>query len=278
MAASILLSQSGKPAGTAGVAREDFDIGVDVTATAQGGPFASHLWSIIDRPIDYDAAVQATTAPSSPTASATVLTPVDVPGTYLLQLLVDSGQGLGATEDDIARITFAAFAAAGAGFGPLSSDPAELPRRRPAFRETLEHNVLDPILTNNARGWAQARDRFDEAFRRMYGGKTWAWARVDLPGGGPAAIGNSTAGRPQAMNVASVTRTGVGVVDVLFTRPMLEANSFMVHFQLLGSAGFVFRTVQAPTGFTANVQDSAGSPADIPFIFAVRQNPFFVQL
>lgn len=153
MAAQIQIDQSGKPAGVPGEAREDLDLGTNVTLTAIGGPFAAHQWTIIDKPIDIIGAAQSAALLSSPTASATDVTPIDLAGTYLVQLSVDSGSGLGATADDIARITFYA--------GPaLASDPTQLPRRRPAFQERTEHNVPGAIFANNPRGWAQEWERW----------------------------------------------------------------------------------------------------------------------
>lgn len=274
----IVLDQATKPAGVAGIAREDLDTGLDVTAAAVGGPFSDHLWSIVDKPIDFTAALQSTATLSAPTVATTLVTPIDLRGTYKLQLLVDSGSGLGATQEDIAEITFHASEPAATGLGPLAADAGELPRRRPGFKEKTEHNVTDPILTNNTRGWAQERDRWDLVMRRVYAGKSWAWGKIAVAGGGPATIVTTAGLRPQAFNIAVPTRTGLGVIDVVFDRNMLEADSYIVQPWLDNSRGFIEVTTQLTTGFTLETRTVAEALADLDFGFTVQQNPFFAVL
>ena len=256
MAVDIVLDQAAKPAGVAGVAREDLDVGVDVTAGAIGGPFSAYAWSLIDRPIDIIGASQATTVPTTPTASTTILSPVDVEGTYLLEVLVESGSGLGATAADVARITFYAGAT-------LSTDPRLTPRRRPAFRETTEHNVADAVFAGgNPRGWAQEWERWFAALVKT-SAATWASGRVTLTGGGATLVGL------RGFN-AAVVRTGVGVVDVTF--PLLAAPN--ADYSVLGAArttaGSTFLTSETTAGFTITRVDAAGAPADADFSFDVN--------
>jgi hypothetical protein len=75
----------------------------------------------------------------------------------LIDLQVNQGFGLGAREDDRARITFYA--------GPaLNSDPTKLPRRRLAAFETREHNVPDAVEPGgNENGWAREWERWFRA-------------------------------------------------------------------------------------------------------------------
>lgn len=167
MAVLIQIDQpgSGAPAGVPGVAREDLRIGFDVRLTAVGGPFLAYQWSIIDRPIDITLPVQSAALLSAPSAIQTLVTPVDLAGTYLVQVAVDSGLGLGARAEDVARITFYA----GPALNSLAADPAELPRREIAFRERTEHNVPETLFpTGNPRGWAQEWLRWRAVYDRIY--------------------------------------------------------------------------------------------------------------
>lgn len=149
MAAQITVNQAAKPAGVAGQAREDLDLGTAVTLSAAGGPFLAYLWTIVDKPIDIVTGARSAAALSAPTSSSTNVAPIDKPGTFLVQLAVDSGSGLGALAGDVARITFYA--------GPaLAADPTLLPRRWPATGETSEHNVPDAVdAGGNPDGWAR---------------------------------------------------------------------------------------------------------------------------
>lgn len=174
----ILLNQAGKPAGTAGIAREDFATGVKVVASAVGGPYVSYLWEILDAPIDYLVPVASAVGLSNSTGSTTDVTPIDLPQTYRLRLSVDSGSGLGATSDDVADITFYAGTA-------LAALPYELPRRKPAFGESLEHNAVDAILfpSGQTKGWKETMDKWFLVVEQLYasvaalGGN---WVRQDV--------------------------------------------------------------------------------------------------
>lgn len=177
MAVQILLAQFAKPAGTPGVAREDFNTGVNVTATATGGPYLSQQWTIVDKPVDILAGTLSADALTAPTAASTDIAPVDLPGTRLLQVAVDSGSGLGAEAGDVATITFYA--------GPsLAAVADELPRREPAFRERGEHNVPDTIFPGgNPRGWAQEWERWFALMRRSGLRIVDTISKVPPPGG-----------------------------------------------------------------------------------------------
>lgn len=257
MAAQITVNQAGKPAGVAGRAREDLDVGTDVTLAASGGPFLSYLWSFVWRPIDIVAAARATSAFSAPTGASTVVTPIDRAGTYLVQLTVDSGSGLGALPGDVARISFYAGLA-------LDPDPRLAPRRIPAFGETLEHNVPDAVdAGGNPDGWAREWLRWFALINALFDSLVeLTGARITLPAGGPAAIVRSH-------NVASATRTAVGAVDVVFTDPMPD-SSYTVDAYALGSGqASVDPLTIATTGFTLYRADPFGVAVDGDFGFRV---------
>jgi len=258
MAVQILIDQAGAPAGVTGFAREDLQTGVAVTLTATGGPFLAYQWSIIDRPVNMLAGVQSAALVTAPTAGVTQVSPIDQPGTYLVQVLVDSGSGLGANATDIARITFYA----GPSAQPLASDVAELPRREMAFRESTEHNVPDVIFPGgNIRGWAQERQRWQEVLMRMYDGKSWAWGRIALTSGGATIV--------SGFNIASVTRTGVGLVSIVFTRALPNADyAVVVCARGNGGAGYAYS--EATSGFNVQRADFSGTLTDADFTFDVR--------
>lgn len=262
-AVSIQIDQpgSGIPLGTPGVAREDPAVGFPVQLTAVGGPFLAYQWSIIDLAIDMAAGVRATSALTAPAAAITQMTPIDQIGTYLVEVVVDSGSGLGALETDVARITFYA----GATTNALNPDPAELPRREMAFYETTEHNVPDAVFPlGNRRGWAEERQRWQLVLQRIYEGKSWAWGRVSCPGGGPAAL---VAG----MN-AGVTRVSQGVFDVVFTTPLPNAN-FAVDHAARGGGGQVYVDTETVNGFRLYRADPWGALIDDDFAFTVQVRP-----
>lgn len=145
----IVINQSGKTAGVNGRAREDLDTGTAISVAAVGGPFLAYSWTFLSKAINIVAGVRATSLFATPNASSSLINPIDQPGTYLVQLAVDSGSGLGATEDDVVSITFYA--------GPaLNADPTQLPRRIPAFGERRQHNVPDAIdPLGNVEGWSR---------------------------------------------------------------------------------------------------------------------------
>ena len=258
MAVQILIDQAGAPAGVTGFAREDLQTGVAVTLTATGGPFLAYQWSIIDRPVNMLAGVQSSALVTAPMSGVTQVSPIDQEGTYLVQVLVDSGNGLGANATDIARITFCAVPLA----MPLASDVAELPRREMAFRESTEHNVPDVIFPGgNVRGWAQERQRWQEVLTRMYNGKSWAWGRVTLTGGGAVLA--------SGFNVASVTRTGVGLVSIVFTRALPNTN-YAVVVCARGNGGSGYAYNETTSGFSIQRADFSGTLVDADFTFDAR--------
>lgn len=167
--ALIRVDQTGKPPGVAGRAREDLDLAVDVALTAEGGPFAQHRWSLISKPVSFRPTETISNAGlTSPSLPVTLLSPVDKRGTYLVELIVDSGRGLGATELDVARITFYAGR-------PLAADARRHPRRRPAFGERREHNAPDGIdPAGNREGWAREMARIDAALEDQSFTTGWA--------------------------------------------------------------------------------------------------------
>lgn len=261
MPVQILIDQAGAPAGIAGQAREDLQTGVPVTLTATGGPFIAYQWSIIDKAVNMLAGVQSAALLTAPLAGVTQIAPIDQVGTYLVQVVVDSGSGLGATANDVARITFYA----GAALNFLNSDVAELPRREMAFREETQHNVPDVIFPGgNIRGWAQERQRWQEVLTRMYAGKAWAWGRVTLTGAGAVLT--------SGFNIAGVARTGVGQVTVTFTRPMPNANyAVIVTGAATGGSAFAFNTLVG----SCQIQraDLGGALIDSNFVFEVKALP-----
>lgn len=265
MAVSIQIDQfgSGAPAGSPGVAREDLRTGFAVTLTAVGGPFLAYQWSLADRPVNMLAGVQSAALLSSPNAIVTNVTPIDQEGTYVVELVVDSGSGLGAKPEDTTRITFYA----GATLNALNADPAALPRRKPGYSERNEHNVPDVVFpSGNPRGWAQERDRWDEVVKALYAGKTWARARVALPSGGPASlVGN-------AINVAGVARVSKGIVDVLFTTPLPSAD-YTVAVSPITDAGECYADTLTVNGFRVHRADSWGAYFDGDFSFTVQVSP-----
>jgi hypothetical protein len=276
MAASIRIDQAAKPAGVAGQARQDIDTGVLVTATAVGGPFLAHQWSILHAPVAMvPTQLKSAAALSAPTAAATNISPIDLPGTYLIQLAVDSGSGLGALPGDNARITFGASEPIGTGRGPFAANIDEFPRRVMAFREQLEHNAPDALdAGGNPDGWDREWRRWFATIERISMGRAWAWALVDVVAGVSAAV-EIVNGKPQSMNVATAVRTGLGVYPITFTRAMPEASYIVSGTVFRGSAsGFCRATAITAVGFTMNTFTIADAPADRDFEFAVRFNNY----
>lgn len=261
MAASILLAQAGQPAGSAGKARLDFETGVSVSATVQGGPFLAQQWSFVARPYNEDLSARSNAAFTAPSSSSTGITPIDVPGEYLIQVVVDSGQGLGATEDDRATVLFYAGAVGNPIKGPINTDPGELPQRMPAFRETLEDNF--PTLVEalgNSLGWAYAWLRLKAVLERIWRGKSWAWARV------------AADGTPDGTFNADVLRTDVGKYTVTFTRSLAN-DTYAVLTGVETIAGGVTILAKTPLGFDVERGDVGGTLVDQPWSFDVRCSP-----
>jgi hypothetical protein len=260
----IRVDQAALPAGTAGRAREDLVTGVNATLTAVGGPYGAYLWRLVHAPIDIAAGVRSAALVSTPTTASTVCGPLSVPGTHLVEVLVDSGSGLGATADDVARITFYAGLAGSKLFGPLAPNPERLPRRVPAFQETVEHNVpdvLDP--TGNVDGHARELQRWFYAVGRMWeGSKVWASGRVTLTGAGAVLV--------RGFNVvqAGVNRTGAGNVTVAFQQALPD-GLYLPEVWPITDVGHCYPTSILASGFTVARRDDGGSPYDQDFGFSV---------
>lgn len=201
----IKIDQTGKPAGLPGVAREDLATGTPVTLTAVGGPFRAYRWTIIDKALNFDNDTLATSSIVSSDQAVTSMSPIDQAGTYLVQIEIDSGNGLGRGADDKARITFYA--------GPtLATEPTELPQRIPAARETTEHNVPnDAYPGGNSIGWAYAIGRwFFGIVRRLFRVAPRAGARV-------ATEAPATVNEIRKLFVSSVTFDGTTYTVTLET-------------------------------------------------------------
>lgn len=166
MAIKIKIDQSGKPAGVAGVSREDLDLAVAVTLTATGGVgVTAYRWEIISAAPKDDLTGPSAAVLTSTSTITTQLTP-DNRGTYLVELLVDQGYGLGARPDDRDRRTFYA--------GPtLNADQFQLPRRILADLEELEHNVADLVEpSGNTKGWSREWHRWFRILENLYNSTT----------------------------------------------------------------------------------------------------------
>jgi hypothetical protein len=261
MVAQITVDQAAKPPGVAGRAREDLDTGTSVVLTSSGGPFSAHLWELVDAPIDVLSPATSAATLATPLAATTNVSPIDLEGTYKARLTVDSGSGLGANAADIAEITFAAQLPA----NPLAVDPAELPRRRPAFTERTEHNVADALFpTGNPRGYATEWDRWFAAIDRMALGKSFGWAEVTVAVGGPATIVVPTG----AFNT-SVTWIALGQIIVTFTRPLANTD-YAVTFGMVTNPGSAIAANKNTTDFTVFRFNPAGLLADDSFSFDVK--------
>ena len=251
----ITLDQSGNPTGVPGQAREDFATGTPVQLSLSGGPYLEVFWSIVDKPIDYASSVQSSAGIVSPSASTTTIQPIDVAGTYLVACAVDSGSGLGATSDDVGTITFYA----GATLGTLATD---LPRRVPAFRERLEHNVPDAIFpTGNPRGWSEEMGRWLVTIEKLRAGTSETWGRIHLTLAGATLI--------SGLNVATVARASAGIVDVTFTIHPANANYAVIASAKGAMGGSCCSYNETTSGFTIARADPWGALFDDDINFAV---------
>ena len=263
MALQIVINQAGKPAGVAGQAREDLDLGVPVTLSTSGGPFAQYRWSIISKPVDLITTLARSAAGlATPTSSTTQFTPIDLEGTYLLELAVDSGAGLGAKDTDVARISFYA--------GPLlAAEPWMYPRREPAFGERTEHNVPDVIdPSGNPEGWAREKLRQYLVQKDLWIGRLWA--------------GGTVVGHP--FPLASFQRVyrcsnvvwnfGTSMYDITFDTPLPD-GAYSVFITPQGSAGangFVAYRTEAlgPSGFSVAFTDDLSTGVLVTAAFSFR--------
>lgn len=261
MAVQIQIDQpgSGAPPGIPGQAREDLATGFAVQLTATGGPFLAYQWSIVDKAVDIMAGLQSAALLSAPAAAVTQMVPIDFVGTYLVQVVVDSGSGLGANADDVARITFYA----GTALNSLNPVPNQLPRRQMAFRETTEHNVPDAVFPlGNPRGWAQEWERWFARLLLLSTSSYFAAALVDLPAGGPAVL-------TAASNVASAVRLSLGVVAISFTNPA-SSTDYVVLPSAEGQGGMFLVRNKTVNGFVIERSDLGGSLVDDDFGIVVE--------
>jgi hypothetical protein len=261
----IVLNQSGKPAGVDGQAREDLDVGTAVTAACVGGPFLSYQWSFVSKPINMAVDTMANPLFGSSSASSTTISPIVVPGTYEIELAVDSGSGLGALDSDVVRITFYAGDPADATEGAPNADPAELPRRWMAFSETTEHNVPDAVEpTGNTEGWSREQYRWRAVIERMYQGKSWAHGRVSNASGTVALV--------NGMNITP-TWLSVGRVQLDFTRPMPDGNYSVICSARGAPGGSATSSTETTTSFIIERADAGGSLVDADFTLDVKWMP-----
>jgi hypothetical protein len=210
MTLQIRFDQTGLPAGVPGEAREDIVLGTPVSATAIGGPYHAYRWAVAAPPLNVDTDTRSTVAPASPSSTTTQLTPIDVEGTYLIEVAVDSGYGIGAREEDVARLTFYAGST-------LATYPGDLPVRIPAAGERREHNA-----GGNQYGWEAALRRWFRVVEAISRGRAWASARVlDDPSIGPTVIrGNNV-----ATGTGSVSWSGgSSQYTITFQRGMADGN------------------------------------------------------
>lgn len=257
----IVFNQAGKPAGVADFSREDLALGIPVVASVEGGPFLQQFWTFRDKPIDRSIPAQSAASILTPTLASTTINNIDRPGTYSVQVVVNQGYGLGGREEDISRRTFYA----GSVLNPTAN---LLPRRNPAYLERGEHNTQsDPIfgVLGNRRGWAQEMDAWFDVIRRHDTALSnvftpFAKGRVTLTGGG-ASIG-------AGLN-ATVTRTGVGVVNVGFISNAPNANYIVLCNPRGPIGGGATPDLEAVSGFTMYRGDAFGSQVDSHFNFIV---------
>lgn len=262
MSVTITINQAAKPAGVAGQAREDIDVGTAVTLTANGGPFSAYQWTVLHKPVEIRTNARATAVPGTPTNSTTTLTPIDIRGTYLVQVAVNSGSGLGATAADIARLTFYAGIPGDVYRGPPNADPRLLPRRMPAAGEKGEHNVVDAVdAGGNTDGWAREFLRWERVWQDLYETKAWVAGRVNLTGAGATLV--------RGYNVATVARSAQGIVLVTFTTALPNAN-----YSVIGTArsvgGSIIATSEATGTLVIERADLGGALVDAPFNFRVE--------
>lgn len=258
MALQIRIDQAGKPPGVAGQAREDLATGTAVQLTATGGPFSKYLWTVLWKPIDIIGATRSAAALSSATSNATLLQPIDLAGTYFVEVSVDSGSGLGALLTDVARVTFYA--------GPtLATDPTQLPRRIPAFQETVEHTVPDGLdLAGNPDGWSREWLRWFALLQRH---------DSLLPLASTVTTSNDTAATlfqvPIPPNGGAVLATRLAVKMVFPSNPVVNRNLAGGSFFLLAFEAF---TVGNPTILTIlSVEELSGDNVSGPFIDGQNQ-------
>lgn len=254
MVVQIIVNQTGNPTpGDPGFARDDLILGQPVILSLSGGPFLVQQWSILDKPIDFDTNSQSSAGLVNPTSATTQFQPIDKPGTYGVRVLVDSGNGLGASTDDIAEIYFYA--------GPtLNATWNAIPRRIMGFLERSHFNVKsDPIFMSqgNRRGWAQEWVRWFGVIVKAYMGSSRAWARVTLTGAGATLLSHNNFNPP--------VRTGPGVVTFTFINQVANANYAVITTARGAVGGTAVSSNETISGFTIERADSAGVAIDADF-------------
>ena len=219
MPVQITINQAGKPAGTAGVAREDLATGTTVVLTATGGAYAAYLWEVLDCAVDHIGLVRSAVGLATPSAASSNLLPIDLAGTYRVRVSVDSGAGIGATAADVATITFYA--------GPaLAALASALPRRIPAFGELLEHNVPQAAgygSTRNFRGWSPEMERWFLVIEACYN------AIIGMGTAGTWTVESQSvavAGQTVFDTIATISTAGLLNVQVLFNGVALNPSEF----------------------------------------------------
>jgi hypothetical protein len=256
MAVQIQINQGSLPPGIPGRAREDLVLNQPVVLTAIGIGITEWLWRVIHRPIDIITPLRATANITSPDASSTQITGINVEGTYHIELVVDSGSGLGALPEDVVRITFYAGP-------PLAQDSDCLPRRSPAFAETTEHNVPDNIEpTGNSEGWSREWLKWFEVIKRAAKGTSFAWGRVTMTA--------TTTTLGDSYNITSINKTGTGTVQVTYTRPIPTGLKYTINASAAGTTGGSCTIINNNNaGFTLERGDFGGGIVNANFNFVV---------
>jgi len=126
--------------GVAGLAREDLEPELEVTLTAANG-VGSYTWTLIDAPTSPNVDADSAAVLSATTGAAVTITP-DFVGTYY-----------GSVTDGKTTTEWSFYA--GPPLGNIAGGEY-FPRRVPAFREALAHNVPDAIdAAGNRKGWSR---------------------------------------------------------------------------------------------------------------------------
>lgn len=256
----IVVNQGALPPGVPGFAREDMSTGTDATVAVVGGPYLEQLWSWVDRPIDMAIPAQSSASFADPTAPTTNVSPVDLVGTYFLQVLVDQGFGLGARPEDASRLTFYA----GDPAVPLNPVWDDLPRRVPAFAEQREHNPQDdPIfgLLGNLRGWAQEWVRWFGVIARLRRTAITAWGYVELDPSGATFVYGS--------NVAGAVRNSEGRVTVTLATPSSSGAAIAIAFPFRDVGGTATCSSNDAADFVFDRADPFGVYCDGNFAFVI---------
>jgi hypothetical protein len=131
---------SSPPPGVPGQAREDLHLDQEVTLTATGG-VGTYTWVLLDAPTSPDVQLDSASV-IAPTTGATVNITPDYDGTYY-----------GTVTDGTDTTEWSFYA--GEPLGDVSLGEF-FPRRVPAFREGMAHNVPDAIdVGGNCKGWSR---------------------------------------------------------------------------------------------------------------------------